>query len=149
MISTIAAVPEHEGSRLSSRADLFALVGRILLAAIFVLSGLGKAADPAATIAYIGAAGLPLAPIAYAGAVAVELGGGLALILGYRTRIVAAAIALISLLAAVGFHSNFADQNQMIHFLKNVAMAGGLLQLVAFGGGRFSLDARREGASRE
>lgn len=143
MISTIAALPEGVRSRSSFRADSVALVGRILLAAIFILSGIGKVADPGATIAYIGAVGLPLAPIAYAGAVAVELGGGIALILGYRTRLVAAAVALFSLLAAVGFHSNFADQSQMIHFLKNVAMAGGLLQLVAFGGGRFSLDARQ------
>ena len=67
---------------------------------------------------------------------------GIALVFGYRTRLAAALLALFSLLAAIGFHSNFADQNQMIHFLKNVAMAGGLLQVVAFGGGRLSLDAR-------
>ena len=142
-------VPAHENERAAhSYADTAALVGRILLATIFVMSGVGKLADPAGTIGYIGAAGLPLAPLAYAGAVALELGGGIALILGYRTQIVAAALALFSLLAAVAFHAAFADQNQMIHFFKNVAMAGGLLQVVAFGGGRLSLDARRE-AKRE
>ena len=142
MINSIAAPAESAEARPFSRSDGLALIGRILLAAIFVLSGFGKVADPAATIAYIGAAGLPLAPVAYAGAVAVELAGGIALILGYRTRLAAAALALFSLLAAIFFHANFADQNQMIHFLKNVAMAGGLLQVVAFGGGRLSLDSR-------
>ena len=107
------------------------------------MSGAAKLTDPAGIVAYIGAAGLPLAPIAFAGAVALELGGGIALILGYRTRIVAAALALFSLLAAAAFHSALADQNQMIHFMKNIAMAGGLLQVVAFGAGRLSLDARR------
>jgi putative oxidoreductase len=142
MISSLALTREGEKSN-SSYAHGVALVGRILLAAIFILSGLGKVADPAATIAYIGAAGLPLPLIAYAGAVAVELGGGIALILGFRTRLIAAALALFSLMAAVVFHSALADQNQMIHFLKNIAIAGGLLQVVAYGGGRLSLDARR------
>jgi putative oxidoreductase len=143
MISTIAALAEREDTRSSFHADSVALIGRILLAAIFVLSGAGKVADPAATITYIGAVGLPLAPFAYAGAVTVELGGGIALILGYRTRVVAAGLALFSLTTALAFHSALSDQSQMIHFFKNLAMAGGLLQLVAFGGGRFSLDARR------
>ena len=119
-----------------------AAVGRVLLATIFVLSGVGKIADPGGTIAYIGAAGLPLPQLAFAGATLIEVGGGIALVLGYRTRIVAAVLAIFSLLTAVAFHSVFADQNQMIHFLKNVAMAGGLLQVVAFGAGRLSLDAR-------
>src|SRR6202012_1756040 len=86
---------------------------------------------------------LPLPPLAFAAAVAVELGGGLLLIAGYQARSVALAMAVFSLAAAVSFHNNFADQNQMIHFLKNVMMAGGLLQVVAFGAGAISLDARR------
>jgi putative oxidoreductase len=64
-------------------------------------------------------------------------------VLGYRTRIVAAWLAIFSLATAVAFHHNLADQNQFIHFFKNVAMAGGLLHVVAFGGGRVSLDGRR------
>ena len=142
MINVIAAPAEVAETHSLSRSDSVALIGRVLLSAIFILSGAGKVADPAGTMAYIGAAGLPLAPLAYGGAVAAELGGSLALVFGYRTRLAAALLALFSLLAAIGFHSNFADQNQMIHFLKNVAMAGGLLQVVAFGGGRLSLDAR-------
>lgn len=144
MVNFIGAAAEGgHVSRTSSISDLCSLAGRILLATIFVMSGAGKLADPAGTIAYIGATGLPLAPIAYAGAVAAELGGGIALILGYRTRFAAAALAMFSLLAALFFHSALADQNQLIHFFKNVAIAGGLLQVAAFGGGRLSLDARR------
>ena len=142
MISpTFALADERSNLRYSS--DLFAVAGRVLLAAIFIFFGTGKAADPAGTIGYIGAAGLPFPPLAYAGAVALEVGGGLALLLGYRTRVVAVALALFSMVTALTFHANLADQNQLIHFFKNFAMAGGLLQVAAFGGGRFSLDARR------
>src|SRR6202020_1177290 len=86
------------------------------------------------------AAGLPLPPFALAVSVAVEVGGGLLLVAGFQTRIVAAVLALFALATAFSFHSNFADQNQMIHFLKNVMMAGGLLQIVAFGAGALSVD---------
>ena len=120
-----------------------AATGRVLLAAIFLISGFGKLADPAGTQGYIAAAGLPLPILAYLAAVAVEVGGGLLLIVGYQTRLVALALAVFSVVAAFGFHHNFADMNQMIHFLKNIAMAGGLLQVVAFGAGAFSLDALR------
>jgi putative oxidoreductase len=87
--------------------------------------------------------GLPFPPLALAVSVAIELGGGLLLIAGLRARTVAAVLALFSLVTAATFHSNFADQNQMIHFLKNIMMAGGLLQIVAFGAGAISLDNRR------
>ncbi|QAY78747.1 DoxX family protein [Sphingosinicella sp. BN140058] len=119
------------------------LAGRIGLAAIFVLSGISKLTAPDPTIGYIASAGLPFPTLALAGAVFVELVGGLLLIAGYRTRLVAAALAGFSLVTALAFHADFADQNQFIHFFKNVAMAGGLLQVAAFGAGRFSLDARR------
>ena len=119
-----------------------AFAGRLLIGLPFAMSGLSKLAAYGATTAMIGAVGLPVPPLAYAVAVAVELGGGLLLIAGFQTRIVAIALALFSLATALSFHSNFADQNQMIHFLKNVMMAGGLLQVVAFGAGSFSLDSR-------
>lgn len=118
-------------------------IGRLLLAAIFVISGIGKLLNPAGTIGYISAVGLPLPELGLALAVIVEIGGGLLLIAGYQTRIVALALAVFTLTAAIIFHSNFGDQNQTIHFLKNVAIVGGLLQVFAFGAGRFSLDARR------
>jgi putative oxidoreductase len=119
-----------------------AFAGRLLIGVPFAMSGLSKLAAYGATTAMIGAVGLPVPPLAYAVAVAVELGGGLLLIAGFQTRIVAIALALFSLATALSFHSNFADQNQMIHFLKNVMMTGGLLQVVAFGAGSFSLDSR-------
>jgi putative oxidoreductase len=118
-------------------------VGRVLIAVIFLISGFGKIADPAGTQAYIAAAGLPLPLVAYVIAVIVEAGGGLLLLLGFQTRIAALALAVFSIAAAFGFHHDFADQNQMVHFLKNLAIAGGLLQVVAFGAGAFSLDAYR------
>lgn len=120
--------------------DALALTGRILLAVIFVLSGLGKLADPAGTAAYVASAGLPAPVLAAWGAAILETVGGIALIAGFRTRIVALALAGFSVIAAVFFHAQFADQNQMIHFLKNLAIAGGLLQLAAFGPGRFAFN---------
>ena len=119
-----------------------AFAGRLLIGVPFAMSGLSKLAAYGATTAMIGAVGLPAPPLAFAVAVAVEFGGGLLLIAGFQTRYVAAALALFSLVTAVSFHANFADQNQMIHFLKNVMMAGGLLQVAAFGAGSFSLDSR-------
>lgn len=127
----------------STSLDALPLVGRVLLSGIFLLSGLSKLAAPAATIGYISSVGLPVAPLGLAVAVAIELLGGAALILGYRTRIVAAALAVFTIATALAFHNNLGDQNQFFHFFKNVAMAGGLLQVVAYGAGRFSLDARR------
>lgn len=112
------------------------LLGRILIAAIFILSGVSKLSDPAGTMAYISSVGLPFPAVALAGAVAVEVVGGALLISGYRLRSVAAVLALFSLTTAVFFHAQLGDQNQFIHFFKNVAMAGGLLQIVAFGKGR-------------
>src|SRR5258708_26255559 len=106
------------------------------------MSGFSKSAAYGPTPEKIAAVGLPLPPLAFAVAVAVELGGGLLLVLGYRVRPVALALAAFSLATAVSFHSNFADQNQMIHFLKNVMMAGGLLQIAAFRAGAISIDNR-------
>ncbi|SER83763.1 putative oxidoreductase [Azotobacter beijerinckii] len=119
------------------------LAGRVLLSAIFVLSGVSKISAPAGMIGYIESVGLPFPTLALAIAILVEVVGGIALILGYRTRLVAAGLALFSVATALAFHNELADQSQFIHFFKNIAMAGGLLQVAAFGAGRFSLDARR------
>jgi len=144
MATSISATAEGGAvSRASRSQDRIALVGRVLIAAIFVMSGLGKVAAPAATLAYIKAAGLPLAPVGLALAALIELGGGFGLALGYRTRVVATVLAGFAIVTALVFHSALSDQNQLIHFFKNVAIAGGLLQVVALGGGRLSLDARR------
>ena len=117
--------------------------GRLMIGLPFAMSGFGKLATYTATVGIITAVGLPLPPLAFAVAVAIELGGGLLLVAGYQTRLVAAALAIFSLATAFSFHNNFADQNQMIHFLKNVMMAGGLLQIVTFGAGALSLDSWR------
>jgi len=116
--------------------------GRLLIGLPFAMSGLGKLAAYGPTTAMIAAAGLPVPPLAFATAVALELGGGLLLVAGYQARLVATALAVFCFVTAFTFHSNFADQNQMINFLKNVMMAGGLLQIVAFGAGAISLDNR-------
>jgi putative oxidoreductase len=117
-------------------------VGRLFIAVLFLASGANKLQDPAATIAHIQQAGLPLPSLAYAGATLVEVLGGLLLLAGFQTRIAAAALAAFTVLAAIFFHANFADTNQLIHFMKNIAITGGLLQIVAFGAGAFSLDNR-------
>ncbi len=119
--------------------DALALTGRVLLAAIFLLSGIAKLGDPAGTAAYVASTGLPAPTLAAWGAGLLETFGGIALIVGFRTRLFALALAGFSAVAAVFFHSALADQNQMIHFMKNFAIAGGLLQLAAFGPGRFAL----------
>ena len=121
---------------------LLSAAGRILLAAIFIFSALGKLAAPGGTIGYIESAGLPFATLAFGIAVAVELGGGLLLVLGAKTRWVAAGLAVFSIITGLAFHNALGDQNQLIHLLKNFALAGGLLQVVAFGAGAFSIDAR-------
>jgi putative oxidoreductase len=124
-------------------ADYASLAGRFLIAPLFLLSGIAKLTAPAATIGMIASTGLPFATLGFALAVLVEVVGSIALIAGYRVRPVAAVMAIFSVAAALAFHANIADQNQFIHFFKNIAMAGGLLQIVAFGAGRISLDARR------
>ena len=118
------------------------LAGRLMTGLPLAMSGLGKLAAYGPTTAMIAAAGLPVPPVAYAVAVALELGGGLLLITGYKAKPIAIALALFCVATAISFHSNFADKNQMIHFLKNVMLAGGLLQTTAFGAGRLSLDYR-------
>ncbi|WP_027998346.1 DoxX family protein [Sinorhizobium arboris] len=126
----------------SALQSSMAFLGRLLLSGIFLTSGFGKLADPSGTIGYIASAGLPLPSAAYVVALVVEIGVGILLVIGYRARWMALVLAAFTLASAVGFHANFADQNQMIHFMKNLAIAGGFLQIAAFGAGAFSLDRR-------
>jgi putative oxidoreductase len=121
----------------------FPFAGRLLLGLPFAMSGLGKLAAIGPTTESIRAAGLPLPPAGLAVAVLIELAGGLLLVAGFRVRIAAISLALFSLMTAMSFHTNFTDQNQMIHFLKDVMIAGGLLQIAAFGAGPLSIDNRR------
>ena len=121
------------------------LVGRILIALIFVASGAGKIAGFEGTVGYIASKGLPLPQLAAIAAIIVELGGGLAVILGWKARWAAAAMLIFTASAAVIFHNFWgvpADQaqNQMIHFMKNISMMGGLLFVIIHGSGALSLD---------
>ena len=116
-------------------------LGRIMLALIFILAGVGKMMDPAGTMGYMQSEGLPGALLWPT--IALEVLGGLAVAVGFKTRYAAIALAIFSVAAAVIFHRNFADQMQMILFLKNIAMAGGLLLLAAGGRTAYSMDNRR------
>ncbi len=120
---------------------LAAPAGRILLALLFLMAGLGKLGDLPGTQAYMTAMGVPalLLPVV----ILLEVGGALALIVGWQARIVAFLLAGFSLVSAAIFHHNFGDQIQMIMFLKNVSIAGGLLMVVAHGAGALSIDNRR------
>ena len=108
------------------------MIGRLLLAAVFILEGWGKLRGYDAAIVYMQRFGVPgyLLP----GAIALELGGGLAIAIGWQTRFAALALAVFCVLAAVLFHVNFADRNQILHFEKDLAIAGGLLVLALVGG---------------
>jgi len=118
-------------------------LGRVLLAVLFLAAGANKLQSPTATIAYIQQADLPLPLIAYWGSALVEVVGALLLLLGFQARLAAAILAAFTVVAAAFFHADFGNANQTIHFMKNVAIAGGLIQVVAFGAGPFSLDSRR------
>lgn len=118
-------------------------IGRLLIGGIFAMSGLAKIPAYAATTAAISAVGLPFAPLGWILALVVEIGLGLLLAGGFRTRWVAGILAIWCIVTAVFFHRDFADQNMMIHFLKNIMLAGGLLQIVHFGAGALSIDQRK------
>jgi len=121
------------------------LVGRILLALIFLLSGFGKLTGFEGTVGYIASKGLPLPQLAAAAAIVVELGGGLMVVFGWKARWGAAALFVFTALSALLFHNFWAAapdqaQNQMIHFMKNVSVLGGLLYVVVHGSGPLSVD---------
>ena len=117
------------------------LVGRILLAAIFLLAGLNKIGSYKGTAAYMASQGVPA--LLLPAVIALEVGGALALIGGLYTRLSSLLLAGFCVLSAALFHANIGDQTQFALAFKNLAMAGGFLILAAHGPGRYSLDARR------
>lgn len=124
------------------------LAGRLLLAALFLPAGLAKIGGFAGTVGYIASVGLPLPTLGAILAIVLEVGGGLALLLGFQVRLAALALALFTLVASVVFHAFWsmpADQVmvQQLMFFKNLAVTGGLLLMAAGGAGAWSLDARR------
>lgn len=135
---------------LNTLQNPLALVGRILLALIFITSGVGKIAGFAGTVGYITSKGLPMASVFAGLAILIELGGGLAVAVGFMTRWAALALAVFCVVAALIFHAYWgipADQvmAQQINFWKNISIAGGFLVLAAFGPGAISVDAKRGG----
>lgn len=125
------------------------LVGRLLLALLFLPAGISKIGGFAGTVGYIGSVGLPLPAVGAVLAIVIEVGGGLALISGFCTRLAALALAVFTLIATFAFHAFWAmpaeqAMMQQLMFFKNIAVVGGLLVLAAQGAGAWSLDSRRE-----
>jgi putative oxidoreductase len=130
---------------MTATKDLAALVGRILLAIVFVPAGFSKIGGFAGTAGYIASKGLPLPEVGAAIAIAVEIVAGIALVLGWRTRWAALALAVFTLVATVFFHAFWAvppeqQMTQQLMFMKNIGIVGGLLAIYAFGAGRISID---------
>jgi putative oxidoreductase len=126
-----------------------ALAARVLMAILFLVAGIGKIGGFAGTAGYIASKGLPLPQLGVVIAIVVELGGALALIAGYQTRVVALVMAVFTVATGVIFHNFWAlppeqvNLNQIM-FMKNLSIAGGLLMMSAFGAGATSLDAKRK-----
>jgi len=117
------------------------LLGRVLMVIIFLLSGWNKFTGHEAAVGYIAKNGIPMPEMAYWVAVAVELLGSLAILIGFQMRAASLVVVLYCLATALMVHYHPDDRGQMVHFLKNVCMAGGFLQLVAVGAGGWSVDA--------
>ena len=125
------------------------LIGRLLLAALFLPAGLSKLSGFEGTVGYIASVGLPLPAVGAAAALAVEILGSVALIVGFQTRIAAAVLAVFTLAASVFFHAFWAAAPeqafvQQLLFFKNVGVVGGLLVLASTGAGAWSLDAKKQ-----
>ena len=129
--------------------NTFSLAARLLMAVLFLPAGISKLTGFAGTVGYISSVGLPLPTVGAVLALVVEIGGGIALLAGFGTRIAAVVLAVFTLAASVFFHAFWAvpaDQafvTQLL-FYKNIAVVGGLLALAAHGAGAWSLDARRD-----
>ena len=134
---------------LNSLQNPFSLIGRVLLAIMFLLAGISKIGAFAGTSGYIASKGLPMPDVVAALTIAIEIGGSLLLILGFCTRWAALALAAFTLLAALIFHNYWAmpaaqQTIQQIMFMKNIAIVGGLLTVAAWGAGALSMDAKQK-----
>ncbi|MDJ0614082.1 MAG: DoxX family protein [Rhizobiaceae bacterium] len=119
------------------------LIARILLALIFILAGLNKFGNIAGTAGYIGSVGLPMGTLLAWGTAIFEVVAGIAILIGFQTKLTSYALAAFCIVSAAIFHNNFGDQIQFILFMKNLAMAGGFLALSVSGPGSISVDAKR------
>jgi putative oxidoreductase len=120
--------------------DWIALLGRLAMSFIFIHGGIEKAMNPAGITAYFGKLGLPMPGAAYALSLAIEIGVAALFLVGFRARVMALILAGWCVATAFAAHYHPGDTNNMIHFWKNICMAGGFLQVLAFGAGRLSLD---------
>ncbi len=122
--------------------DWVGLLGRILMSAIFIQAGIAKAMAPAATMAFFTKDGVVMPGAAYAVALVIEIAGGILFLVGWRTRWTALVLGIWCIATAMVAHYHPGNREQMINFMKNLCMAGGFLQVVAFGAGRISFDRR-------
>ena len=129
--------------KLSAYNDIGLLIARILIGLLFVVSAYGKFKGLAGTTGYFTRLGFPAPSVVAPLVAAFELLVGLLLIAGFKTRFAALAVVIFVVIAALVGHTNFADQNQINHFLKNIAIAGGCLALFVGGAGIYSVDAKR------
>lgn len=118
------------------------LVGRILLAVLFLIAGYNKIMNVGGTVGYFGKLGLPMPDILVWVVIAVEMLGGILLVIGWQTRVVAWGMAIFTLLAALIGHKFWVDASQTTNFLKNLSIMGGFLMLAVAGPGRLSVDKR-------
>jgi putative oxidoreductase len=130
---------------MDARKDVAALVGRVLLALMFVWAGYGKITGYDGTAGFMASVGMPMVGVLLPLTILVELGGGIALIVGWQARWVALALAAFTLVASLIFHNFWAMtgaavMTNTLFFYKNVAVIGGMLMVFAFGPGRFSID---------
>ena len=123
--------------------NILLLIGRILLAFIFIMAGFSKFGAIAGTAGYIASKGLPLPTLLAWGAAIFELAAGIAILVGFKTRIAAYLLAAFCIVAALIFHFDPSNQGEFISFMKNLAIAGGFLALSVSGPGSYSVDARR------
>jgi putative oxidoreductase len=135
--------PQHSPSTFTARGlqDLAAPLGRILLALMFVVAGLDKISGYSGMQGYMESMGVPGAALPLV--IVLEVLGGLALMLGWHTRLSAFLLGGFTILATLLFHSNIGDQTQMLFFMKNLSIVGGLLLVVSLGAGPYSIDNRR------
>lgn len=141
MSTNIAAATAKSGASVNSSAII--LVGRVLLSSLFILAGYAKLTGIAGTAAWFGSIGLPLPILAAVAVGLLEFFGGLAILVGFQTRISAISLAIFTLAATAIAHLDFSDQMQVLLLQKNISITGGLLILAAFGAGALSIDNRR------
>jgi putative oxidoreductase len=144
-MSNAITAHSNSGAIATPASDVLALIGRVLVAYMFIPAGISKIMGFAGTVGYIGSVGLPLPAVGAVIAILVEVGAGAALLLGYKTRIAAIVLAVFTLAASFFFHPYWAapEAQKMVAtllFTKNIAIVGGLLAMAAFGAGRFSID---------